>query len=510
MRNRKSVLALVMVIAMIGSLLAACGSNNNKESGSNSSTKPEKVTFATLSFNRIPNDLSRITEAVNKITREKINVEVDLKIFGPADYAQRVNLALQSGEKLDLFTAWEQFPNFASKNQLYPLNDLIDKYGQEMKAILDKDFGEDLLTATTIDGKIYGIPANRGMSIPVNFVYNADMLAEIGFTADDIQSVEDLPAIFDALQEKYPEVVPFGPINVNPSDTALMQLLKGVNKIDYLTDSSGVGVVLGDSGEVVNLYETEAFKEGVAMMREWYENGYLQKDAVVATNPFSEMVSSGRGFSFMGGYGGMAAGEALSAQTGKNVDMKRIAPFYFDTNAVIAVTWMMSSTTDVPEASMKFLNLLFSDEELLNTLLYGIEGEDYIKVDEHHVKFPEGKDASTVEYTAHLSSGLLGSESLQYQLEGMDWSDIELKLRENKETERSPYFGFIFNQNEVKTEVSSVNNVVNQYLPGLVTGSLDPDKAIPQFVDALNDAGAKTIIKAKQEQLDAWLANQNK
>lgn len=509
MSKRKSILTWLLVIAMIGSLLSACGSNNGGEAeGDSSSSEPETVSFATLSFNKIPNDLSRITEAINKITREKINVEVDLKIYGPADYAQKVNLALQSGEKLDLFTGWEQFPNYASKKQLYPLNDLIAEHGQELKAILDKDFGPDLLEATTIDGEIYGIPANRGMSIPVNFVYDADLLRELGFSEDDIDSVDDLPAIFDAVQQHKPDIVPFGPINVNPSDTALMQLLKGVHKVDYLTDSSGVGVVIGDSGEVVNYYETNVFKEGVGMMREWYQKGYLQKDAAVATSPFSEMIASGRGFSFMGGYGGMAAGKALSAQMGKNVEMTRIAPFYFDTNAVIAVTWMMSSTTKVPEASMKFLNLLFSDEELLNTLLHGIEGEDYVKVDEHHVKFPDGKDAATVEYTSNLSSGLLGSESLQYQLEGTDWSDIELKLKENKETERSPYFGFIFNQNEVKTEISAVNNVVNQYLPGLVTGSLDPEEVIPQFVKALNDAGADTIIEAKQQQLDAWLANQ--
>lgn len=507
MNTKRGITALLLSVTLIGSSLTACGTESANETTKEAAGKIEKVVFALPSFNRIPDDLSRVTDAINKITKEKINVEVELKLYGPADYSQKVNLALQSGEQLDIFTGFEQFANFASKKQLYPMNDLLQQYGKEMKGILDKDFGDDLLEATTIDGQIYGIPANKGMALPTNLVYNSDMMSEIGVSADDIQSVNDLPAVFDALKEKLPDVVPFGPINVSPSDTGLVRLLRGTHKVDFLTDSTGVGVVIGNDGKVRNFYETNEFKAGASMMRDWYNKGYLQKDAATASSPFSEIISSGRGFAFMGGYSGMALAQALSAQTGKNLETKRIAPFYFDTIAVNAVVWMVSSRSKVPDASMKFLNLLYTDAELINTLLYGIEGEDYVKVDEHHVMFPEGKNASTVAYTSYLSSGIVGSESLQYQLEGADWSDIELKLKENKETERSPYFGFIFDQNSVKTQMTSINNVVNQYLPGLVTGSLDPETTIPKFTEALNNAGAEAIIKAKQEQLDAWLAN---
>src|SRR5690606_3722514 len=140
---------------------------------------------------------------------------------------QKVNLALQSGEQLDLFTSPGQFANFAAKQQLYPLTELIENYGQEMMAILNQDFGEGMLKATSMDGEIYGIPANKGMSLPLNFVYNADMLEEVGYTADDIQSIQDLPEIFEAILAKYPDVVPFGPVNVNPSTTGIVQWIRG-------------------------------------------------------------------------------------------------------------------------------------------------------------------------------------------------------------------------------------------------------------------------------------------
>lgn len=43
------------------------------------------------------------------------------------------------------------------------------------------------------------------------------------------------------------------------------------------------------------------------------------------------------------------------------------------------VSWMISSTTDVPEAAMKFLNLTYTDADVINLLIYGIEGRDYVK-----------------------------------------------------------------------------------------------------------------------------------
>lgn len=510
MKHKKGITALLVTAALSGSVLAACGNSDSSSSssGAGDSGKVEEIVFAMPSFNRIPEDLSKVTDAINAITVNKIGVKVDYRVYGPSDYTQKVNLALQSGEKMDVFTTLGQLSNYVSKSQVAPLEDLISQYGQEMTAIMDKDFGPDLLKATTINGHIYGIPVNKGMALPTNFVYNADMLKAAGFDADRIQTVNDLSSVFEAVKKSNPNVVPFGPINVNPSDTNLVHLLKGTNKIDVLTDTSGVGVVIGDSGKVVNLYETDIFKNGVAMMRDWYNKGYLQKDAATTTITSMEMLSSGREFSFLGGYSGMEIGKTISAQAGKAIEAKRIAPYYFDTNAVNGVSWMVSSTSKAPAAAVKFLNLLFSDEQLTNTILYGVEGDDYVKVDEHHVKFPDGKDANTVSYTAMFSTGIVGSESLQYQFDGINWSDIELKLRENKETERSPYFGFIFDQSKVKTQISAVSNVVNQYLPGLVTGSLDPETTIPKFVKSLNDAGAADIIKNKQEQLDQWLAAQ--
>ncbi|MFD1905097.1 hypothetical protein ACFSQ7_15185 [Paenibacillus rhizoplanae] len=92
-----------MSMVICGSLLSACGGNSNTTSEGSGNTeakaKVAEIVFALPSFNRIPDDLSKVTNAINAITTEKIGVKVDFRLFGPADYAQKVNLALQSGEK---------------------------------------------------------------------------------------------------------------------------------------------------------------------------------------------------------------------------------------------------------------------------------------------------------------------------------------------------------------------------------------------------------------------------
>ena len=55
-----------------------------------------------------------------------------------------------------------------------------------------------------------------------------------------------------------------------------------------------------------------------------------------------------------------------------------------------------------------------------------------------------------------------------------------------------------------------MTNVIEQYLPALVCGSVDPEVDIPEFTQRLQDAGLQTIIDSKQAQLDAWLAESGK
>lgn len=93
-------------------------------------------------------------------------------------------------------------------------------------------------------------------------------------------------------------------------------------------------------------------------------------------------------------------------------------------NEFNAISWMVSSTTDVPEAAMKFLNLTFTDEDIINLIIYGIEERDYVIDEDGYVSYPEGQDSTTVPYTAQLSCGSLDLDNFVKALNDAGYQDI--------------------------------------------------------------------------------------
>jgi len=61
----------------------------------------------------------------------------------------------------------------------------------------------------------------------------------------------------------------------------------------------------------------------------------------------------------------------------------------------------------------------------------------------------------------------------------------------------------------VKTEITNISNVMSQYLDGLNTGTLDPDKAIPELNEKLEGAGYEKVREEMQKQFDAFQASKN-
>ena len=152
---------------------------------------------------------------------------------------------------------------------------------------------------------------------------------------------------------------------------------------------------------------------------------------------------------------------------------------------------------------MKFLDLMYEDAELVNLLDWGIEGKHYVKVSDNVIKYPEGVTMLTNGYNLNMS-WLFGNQFLSYVFEGED-PDIWQKMKEfNVQAIKSKAMGFTMNPESVKTEIAAVSNVIAQYYLVLETGSADPDKVLPQFIEKLKTAGIDKVIADKQRQLDEW------
>ena len=506
MKFGKKVLSFALAAAIsIG--MTACGSGASEESASGTKSgsadkKYDKVVYAYATFNNIPaeKDLDEVEEAINKITRDKINVEVTLKPISIAEYSSKVSLALQGGEKIDIFQSLGDFNTCVSQDMAYDISDLIKNEGKEASELV----GSDWLAACIMKGKNYGLPTMKPVALTPMFVYRQDIADELKLDMSKIDSPEDITEILKKVKEAHPEMTPLAPV---------MQGQIGLHmcfpETDYLTDDyyKPVGVLRGDSLDVVDLYSSDDFKKMSNLARTWYNEGLVMKDAATTTSTSQECLASGNYFGFIASYSYPEKDTAASLEAqcgGHKLGAKMIGSAYLSTSDISALTWMIASTSDVPGAAMKFLNLTYTDEDIINLIIYGIEGRDYVKNSDGTVKYPDGQDAATVPYTAQLSCGTLGNFFKMYPMEGTDPESLKWELEQNKTAKTSPAMGFTFDASKLKTQYTAVQNVISQYLPGLLCGSVDPNTEIEKFVNALNDAGYQAILQEKQNQLNIW------
>lgn len=329
-------------------------------------------------------------------------------------------------------------------------------------------------------------------------------------TFNNIPTEEDLDVVEEEInkitREKIGAEITLKPISIADYVNKVSLSLQGGEKIDVYQSLGNFGNMT-----VQDLYTTDTFKSRCDLARTWYNEGLIMKDAATTTSTAAECMSSGNYFGYIAAYSYPEADTAASLQAqcgGFELGAKMIGDAYLGTGDINAVSWMIASTTDVPEAALKFLNLTYTDKDIVNLLIYGIEGRDYIMNDDGTVSYPEGEDSTTVPYTAQLSCGTLGNFFIMYPTAGTDPASLEWEQKQNEEAKTSPAMGFTFDSSKLNTQYTAVKNAISQYLPGLLCGSVDPNTELAKFDQALQDAGYQDILNAKQEQLDAWKAAQ--
>ena len=359
------------------------------------------------------------------------------------------------------------------------------------------------------------MPANKNMVLTPILSFDADMLDATGFTKADITDLASLEPIFDKLLTLYPDVYPF--VSTDLQNKNLPYYFYSKESIDSI--GNDYGVVINGDGKVVNLFETDLYKELCVMMKRWHDKGYMPADLATGTMTGMEYMKAGKGFCTYASYGRQqnydTFGTMLTARYGRRMDNTEIATGYLTTDFASA-TIGVPSTSKCVDAAVQMMNIITTDEYVYNTLLWGIEGQDYVVTDKSAkywvVNYPEGLTADTVPYCAFMTMGEFGTESLMWGLDNGLTQDAIAASKDfahtvNTTANRSPYYGFRFDASSAKTELTALNNAFEQYAYPLMCGSVDVDSTLAKFNDALKKAGLDTIMAEKQKQLDAWLAN---
>ena len=461
------------------------------------------VTYLTMSYSRL-DGLERIQNAINAIVRDEAGVEIELLTEDSQASFIDYPLWLTQGKRIDLMMLnYQDIQSYVKNGQLLALDDLIGQYGVGIQAVVDS--GYDLTSGTTAGGSVYGLSvASDGGGVGGGLWITSRCLEEAGFRydADHIYTMEELDTLFARLKELYPDQYPLGQMTAG-NTFSTYQFFYGMDNPFGSGDASGSLDM--KTGQVINFYETDRYREFLSWMREWYMSGYIYPDVAYTGFSAVELINSGEILSIPltsqpGMYSADDVGEEIVC-----LSLSEVVQTYGGSRGMF---WVIPATCQDPVKAMKFLDLMYSDQRIVNLFVWGEEGRDYrfLDRDEGVIAYPEDVTIETAEYYNPL--GLYGDMRLAYSL-----NSNELKAQQKDYAAKTlpigrEYAGFLFDEAPVTTEAWKVHQVLGRYLPVLESGCVELDENYEAFLSALREAGIDTIIAEKQRQLDEWLAKQ--
>lgn len=442
----------------------------------------------------------KVNDEINKHLKEKVNAEVTYELVTYGDYDDKVNLTVSSGEQIDLISPSQtQLLSFARQGALEPLDKLLKSDGQGILELYD----ESILQSCALDGDIYAVPTNRDQASGYVYMYRPDMNEQYDLGLDKVTSWEELEKAFEKFKQQEPDKYCIhASAGTSPFGKVYSWDKIGGNDFGVLMDR-------GQSMTVENLYATDLYAEWIARFRDWNEKGYLPQDSLTSTLSERDGMTSGNSLGLMMNWHPKMATEATQNNGVELVKapIEGTAQGFMTTTTLNNVSWGVSKTSKSPQKAMQVMNLMYTDETLINMLCYGLENENYVFVDKENgvIDYPEGVTSST--QTVDVGTGWQwGNMLLSYAWNGGGatvWKDMD---EYNETAIRSKALGFVFDPTNIQNELTACSNVYEKYAPGLERGVVDSKEVLPEFLSELESAGIDRIIKEKQTQLDKWAA----
>lgn len=438
-------------------------------------------------------DEKKVEEAINAHLKDKINATVDLRPIDWGPWNDQRNLMIGSQEKVDIyFTAqWTNHAVNVAKGAFVDLGDLLQSHGQGILETLEPAF----LEGSKIIGKNYGIPTHKELAAQGGILYRTDIAEQLGLDMASVKSMSDLEPIFKRVLEE----TDMTPIFFKDGETFATHYM---SNLDFLGNTDVDGVILKDGEETIvkSKLEVDRYKEILNLTRDYFLKKYINQDAATTQTSGTDALKSGKYFSI-----------PVSLKPGKDKETEPAAGLQgklgqialneatVSTGETAGAMLAISTTSQDPERAMMLIDLLHTDKELLNLLVFGIEGTHYTR---------NGEIISATDQTGNYTPNIaweFGNQFLNYVWDTEAPDKWEQFKKFNEGAKLSPALGFTFDAEPIKTEAAALLNVKRSFDAALETGSVDPEKTIPQYLDGMKAAGLDKAIQTKQEQLDAFL-----
>ena len=208
MKFFKRVLAILLSLTLILSVVGCSSKKEDTKSTDTTDTKPTsgaaaddgtasdnteittiKISYPVLVVVPSVDGTKLVQDSINAYLEQKgENVRIELEPIDGPNYANQVDMALASGEGVDIYCPLFGLSAAIATNQILPLNDYLDNELKDTVALM----GEEWLKPSTANGNVYAIPCYKGVILEPYFICRKDIVDELGFDINSIQSVKDI------------------------------------------------------------------------------------------------------------------------------------------------------------------------------------------------------------------------------------------------------------------------------------------------------------------------------
>ena len=154
-----------------------------------------------------------------------------------------------------------------------------------------------------------------------------------------------------------------------------------------------------DSTEVVNLYATDSYREYCEMMYQWNQEGLVMPDATTTTE---NNLLAGNGFAMFENWKPGKEYENYKS-TGKEVVFMKVHEDNIKyTDLANGNSFIIPYSSENPEKAMELWSLMYTNADVSNLLINGIEGVHWEYTDDTKtfINTPEGVDPNASGYSS--------------------------------------------------------------------------------------------------------------
>lgn len=465
---------------------------------------------------------------------EATNVKVDIIVLPQDNTLSTLNAMFAAGQEGDAiasqFISDTDLSTMAASDLLLPLNEYIDNTD------IMPNFNERVLAEcpqvkgviASPDGNIYALPryeALEGQYLESTMWINKAWLDQLGMNLPT--TLEELKEVLIAFRDndmngngKNDDEIPYFVMNGN--SMSHFEAFLGLYGIPT-KDSNLENYIYLEDGKVTFAPATQAYKDALTVLNDWYEEGLIWSECFTATNEtYSAKLS---GSDAVVGLYNFKTPPATNAE-----DYVQLAPVAVDGYEAkwyvhpgllgIKGQFCVTRSCENPEVLMKWIDLFYTFENSVREC-YGEEEDGYYEIIDNKVyPLPSTPEMFALKEENPVLEGIIMSMPRAYTISdyeerlGMGVSAQQMQDSYdlyrpylNDEIWPRPYLS-----DEVTTRLGELRtdifNTVSEKKAAWITGVADIDAEWDEYVESLNKMGVSEFVEILQETYDAYVEAQ--